>query len=431
VNILLFAGAGASVELGVPAMRSMVIRLGEHYAERRLSPELLGKLAELVKDPKYDMESLIEELDHMTSAGEAFTQWGAGSSTAPVEELRVFRQEAEWFVNHMCERVEAERASLMWGPTLSALPGHEVVIATTNYDRAVEIAGNRVDVPLFDGFADFAHDEWTTWRGFESTSGTVLLKVHGSTDWYHVAEGDDVVKLRHPMALFGRVTMQVDTPHPLRLRSAAILPSREKKINLPPYPDLAYEFRKAIDKAEVAMFVGTSLRDPDMRGLYKKAAQRIPTFLVGPGAIRLGEKDVPIHQTASKFLAATLPTALRSANPIEFLISEATAQVPDAGILDNLVTATNAAGIIRNRCDAIERLADASVALPAETIRSLLQDSNSEIRTFALALIGGCGTPDTLLEEARLISLNGEDTQFSEEVALLEKSFQPTAAAGS
>lgn len=420
MRILVFSGAGTSVELGVPAMRDMVVRLNEYFKERQLTPALADKLTEFLKDPSYDMEQLIEQLDQMTAGTDAFTRWGT-TLIAPIEGFGVFRQEAEWFVNHVCERVEAGNANLMWGASLEALAGHHAVIATTNYDRAIEMAAARRNIKLYDGFADFGEDEWTHWKGFTGQGEKKLLKVHGSTDWYHSAEGDDVWKLRHPMPLFGRVTMQVDAPNPLKLRSAAILPSREKKMNLHPYPDLAFEFRRTVDEAELAIFIGTSLRDPDMRNLYRKSAQRIPTFVVGRSVqIPAGTGGGVIRQTASKFLGATFPSALLSTDPSGFLHAQCGERQPDNGILDHLATATDVSRDHRSRCDAIERLADASISFPAGTIRPLLHDDHSEVRTFALALVASCGDNSTLLAEAKTIAERTNDTGFRQELEILE-----------
>lgn len=420
MKILVFAGAGTSVELGVPAMRGMVVRLSEHFQECQLAPVLASKLTEFLKDPNYDMEQLIEQLDHMTAATDAFARWGTPPA-ATIQGLGVFRQEAEWFVNHVCERVEAANAVLMWGAALDALAGHHAVIATTNYDRAIEMAAARRNVKLYDGFANFGEAEWTRWKGFGGQDEMKLLKVHGSTDWYHSAEGDDVWKLRHPMPLFGRVTMQVDAPNPLKLRSAAILPSREKKMNLHPYPDLAFEFRRAVDEAELAIFIGTSLRDPDMRNLYRKSAQRIPTFVVGRSVqTPAGTDGLPIRHTASKFLGATLPTALLSNDPTGFVGAQAGERQPDDGILDDLAAATDTSRGYRSRCDAIERLADASVSFPAATVRPLLQDDHSEVRTFALALVASCADNSALLAEAKTIAERANDTVFRQELEILE-----------
>ncbi len=400
-------------------MRAMVVGLREHFEERQLAPALTAKLAEFLKDPKYDMEQLIEQLDHMTLANDAFAHWGTASPTHP-EGLSVFRQEAEWFVNHICERVEAASAVLMWGAALDALSHHQTVIATTNYDRAIEIAGARRHVKLYDGFTDFGDDEWTSWKGFSGQQENKLLKVHGSTDWYHSAEEDDVWKLRHPMPLFGRVTMHVDSPNLLKLRSAAILPSREKKMNLHPYPDLAFEFRSAVENSEMAFFIGTSLRDPDMRNLFRKSARRIPTFVVGRSVEIPATDGFVVRQTASKFLAATLPTALLSDDPVGFMHAQAGERKPDNGILNHLAAAADVSRDYRSRCDAIESLAEASASFPVATIRPLLEDAHSEVRTFALALITSCDDHLTLLAEAKIIAARTNDTAFRQELEILE-----------
>ena len=364
----------------------------------------------------------------MAAGTDAYARWGT-TPIADIEGLGIFRQEAEWFVNHVCERVEAVNSVLMWGATLDALVAHHAVIVTTNYDRAIEIASARRNVKLCDGFTDFGEDEWTRWKGFDGGHDKKLLKVHGSTDWYHSAEGDDVWKLRHPMPLFGRVTMQVEAPVPLRLRSAAILPSREKKMNLHPYPDLAFEFRRAVDEAELAVFIGTSLRDPDMRNLYRKSAQRIPTFLVGRSVhVPAGTEGLPISQTASKFLAATLPTALASSDPTGFLRAQAGEGKSDEGILNHLAAATDTSRDYRYRCDAIEKLFDASVSLPVATIRPLLQDDHSEVRTFALALVASCSNNSTLLAEAKTIAEGINDTTFRQELEILENGLRDARA---
>lgn len=420
MKVLIFAGAGTSVELGVPAMRDMVLRLIEHFEERPVTRALADKLVGFLKDPTYDIERLIEELDHMSAANEAYAHWGTAPA-ATIEGLTLFRQEAEWFVNHVCERVEASSAALMWGATLDALMPHKAVVITTNYDRAIEMAATRRGIQLYDGFTDFGEDEWTPWKGFGTQDERKLLKIHGSTDWYHSAEGDEVWKLRHPMPLFGRVTMQVDAPNPLKLRSAAILPSREKKMNLHPYPELSYEFRREIDESELAVFIGTSLRDPDMRNLHRRSAQRIPTFVVGRSAqIPTGTSGAIIRQTASKFLAATLPSALMTDDPTGFLKGQSGERLPDDGILDQLSAATDPSRALRARCDAIEKLADESVSLPGATVRPMLHDGHSDIRTFSLALVASCTDNSALLAEARTIAESSGDTIFRQELEILE-----------
>ena len=64
--------------------------------------------------------------------------------------------------------------------------------------------------------------------------------------------------------------------------AALTLSAREKKVTSPPYPDLAFQFRKAVEEADFAVFVGSSLRDPDLLDLARHAAARMPTLVVWP-----------------------------------------------------------------------------------------------------------------------------------------------------
>lgn len=415
MRVALFTGAGASSELGVPAMRAMVTQLRDHLAERRLAPEIVGQLEKRLKDPAYDMESMIDALDTLVAGQAAMADWGAPGEVK-MPGASIVRQEAEWFVNHVCERLSAPRSVAMWTPTLRALGKHEHAIATTNYDRAVEIAAARSDLAYYDGFASFGADEWTEWQGFNGQT-TQLLKLHGSTDWYHAEGADGVWKLRHAMPLFGRVSMQIEIPRVVKLRAAAVLPSREKKKNTPPYPELMYRFRQALEQSELAIFVGTSLRDPDMRELFRKAAAKVPTFLVGRNASLGADKNgTVIRQTASKFLIATLPAALEADSPVEVLKAAST-DAADAGILDLVVTATEADNKPGDRCDAIERLLAYRVRLPFDVTAGLLKDTNVGVRTYALSLVVDSPRRTELIELARQQS---GDASFKEELALLE-----------
>jgi hypothetical protein len=133
-----------------------------------------------------------------------------------------------------------------------------------------------------------------------------------------------------------------------------------------------------------------------------------------------GTDGLLVRQTASKFLAATLPTALLSSDPVGFVRAQAGTHKSDDGILGLLAVATDSDRECGTRCDAIEDLADASVSLPASTIRPLLEDEHSEVRTFALALVALCNDNTPLLAEAKTIADSNNDVAFRQELAILE-----------
>ena len=95
-----------------------------------------------------------------------------------------------------------------------------------------------------------------------------------------------------------------------------VLPTNEKKINHPPHPDLVTDFRNAARSAEIAFFVGTSLRDPDILDIFRQCSARIPTYLVNRRKVDPnGGGDVvnrTIVDTTSGFLISTLPKFLKT-----------------------------------------------------------------------------------------------------------------------
>ncbi len=423
MNILLFVGAGASSELEVPAMMQMVLQFRAHLHERGLACKILGILDARINSGNYDMENLIEELDQLERGHEVAKLWGAASEGSLAQEVHIVRQEAEWFVQHACERVETARAAKLWIPTLRKIHPHEVTIATTNYDRAVELAAGRLGLKLTDGFDDFGENEWARWRGFDDPGDLRLIKVHGSTDWYHSVERDAVWKLRHAMPLFGAVTLYIERTEPLKLKSAVVLPSREKKVTEVPYPALTYEFHRSAKEAQIAIFLGTSLRDPDIRSVFTDCAKRIPTFLVSRNDI--GEKRYlpseakTLRQSASHFLICSLPCALRCQSGNDLVLSLESAPTQGQPILGWLMIATDANGSTDERCQAIDRLADSRVALDREEVEGLLRNVDPDVRTYALALVQDSPDRIELMGLVRELAGGEAESAFQKEAELL------------
>jgi len=259
MNLLLFMGAGASVELGVPAMRAMARELHDHLANLGLARAVLDRFDTMLSESDYDIERLIEAVDGIVHGTEQQKLLGFAVDEELSDTVRVMRQEAEWYIQHVCERLREIEARVLWGPAFRRSAGHKICFATTNYDRSVEIGARFNDASIDDGFESFDGREIVRWKGVDSGSALQLLKIHGSTDWYHGSDGR-VYKLRHPMPLYGNLAVVDDGSDELRMRSALVLPTREKRVNQPPYPDLVTSFRNAAQASDVAVFLGTSLR---------------------------------------------------------------------------------------------------------------------------------------------------------------------------
>ena len=390
MNVLLFMGAGASVELGIPAMRSMAQELHSHLENQRLSPTVLKRFAALLSDVDYDIEDLIEAVDRIVEGNEQQKKLGFPVNEELGNVASVMRQETEWYVQHVCERLREVDARVLWSAALRSTTEHRICFATTNYDRSLEIGGRFHDVVIDDGFELFAEQEVVRWKGIDPSSALQLVKLHGSTDWYQGSDGS-VYKLRHPMPLYGSLAVAEDGTNRPRMTSALVLPTQEKRVNSPPYPDLVTTFRNAANSADVAIFLGTSLRDPDIQDICRQCAERIPTYFVSsdgaPKGVTVSTRLNVVVQTASKFIASTLPRFLRTSRTDDLDAATTSGSGEQVSVLPWLIAIHDTNRPVEEICAAIERLADNDIAVDIARLSPLLQHTNDTVSSYAVALL--------------------------------------------
>ena len=413
MKVLLFSGAGTSMELGVPGMIGMGEEFLDHAKQWDIEPDLVEKIME----GSLDVEHLIEALDRICTARQSLET--IGQNTAPLERVNKIRAEVEWFVQHAAERVVGKDAQLMWGSVLRATTSVDFTLVTTNYDRAIELASNAEQVRLDDGFGQFDQGETATWVGFDpNESHTRLVKLHGSTNWYAEGQLASPTKLRHPMPLFGRAALHLASGQ--KLGSALVLPSREKLLTHDPYPRLSQTFLNAADSCDMAIFVGSSLRDHHIRSAAKTTSNRVPVFIVNPDGDVYGIDNAhPFKQFASTFLIATFPNALMSPNPITALeASVIDKSNEDKGILVPLRQALDTDAPADLRCRALEELDDMEVTLDAYLLRQLIADADLKIARYSLVLLSLSADRDNLIEEVNALP-NTNENAFSDDLLLL------------
>lgn len=438
MRVLLLVGAGTSVELGVPTMAGLAEQFIEHADQWKVEPKLVRDLL----GETLDIEHLIERLDQICTARDSLESIGQDREILDCADT--LRAEVEWFVQHAAERVIPKEAQLLWGPVLRASSDIELTIASTNYDRAIELAANAYGIALDDGYTAFGNSETSSWQGFTNEgNATRLVKLHGSTDWYIENSSGEPRKLRHPMPLFGRAALKMPTG--LELGSALILPSREKLLTRRPYPRLSQAFLNAADACELAVVIGSSLRDHHLRGAVQSIAGRVPVFFVNrQGSVLDLDQAIGIRQTASVFLTGTLPLAIRSSDPARALRDAAETLVPKSiNCLQPLAAALDTDKDESTRCAALDKLEAAEVPLDAGWLRALIQDPSPEVARYSLVFLTQLPDAEALLQLARSCPHATNGSPFQEDLTLLEsmlsqrsdtgadsKSVQPTASGG-
>ena len=412
MKILLLAGAGTSVELGVPSMPALAREFMESSRQWAVEPVLVG---EIMKE-NMDIEHLIEELDRICDSGASLKR--IGRKLADVAKAERVRTEVDWFVQHAAERIVPDEARLLWGPLLSAAKESNLTIVTTNYDRAIELAANGEEIALDDGFDSFDGSEIARWVGFNAgESAVTLIKLHGSTDWF-VDGTENPLKTRHPMALFGRATLRLEE---LELGSALVLPSREKLLNRAPYPRLSQAFLNAADECDVAIIVGSSLRDNHIRNAARELTGRVEVFVINPN---IEEHSVDgacvIREYASTFLMSTLPNALGSETLVNRLMRRVGDDDGGEAVLRIVQELQNREAGVRRRCEAVEKLHEWRVTLAPDVIREVLNDADETVARYGLGLVPYSAACGDLIESAKR-SRHWAHAAFREEVSILER----------
>ena len=394
-------------------MTGLATNFLDHAHQWSIEPDLV----EQIMGSALDLEHLIEELDRICSGMSSLE--AIKKPAIDLEGTDKIRAEVEWFVQHSAERIAVRDAHLMWGSVLSATESVEITFVTTNYDRAIELAANYEHIHLDDGFQPFGQEETVSWIGIDRNKGNpILVKLHGSTDWYADNKSGKPKKLRHPMPLFGRFVLRMDQGQ--ELGSALVLPSREKLLSKAPYPRLSQAFLNVADSCDLAAFVGSSLRDNHIRDAAQSIATRVPVFIVNPQGENLDvEGAIAIAQHASTFLVSTLPNALRTADPVTVLQDTGpTARTKAGGILSAVRQLLDSGAEPEQRCRSVDELAEIGATLAPKMIRQLLADDNPTVARYALGLVPPSTEAQALIEEAEN-SHHNDDPVFSEELSLL------------
>lgn len=410
-------------------MRRMAEDFHEELRNLRLNDEVIDRFENMLARADYDMEGVIENIESLERGLTSQSSLGFSADNTLLSTTRAMRWEAEWFVQHLCERLRAIDAKTMWGAALRQRGTHDLCIATTNYDRSIELACATWDVPFDDGFDALSDIEVAGWKGLsEWSEGTPkLLKIHGSTDWYRGDDGQ-VCKLRHPMPLYGNLALlltQEEADNSRTMTSSLILPTREKLTTQPPYPDLITDFRTAARETEMAIFVGTSLRDRDLFDICSQSARRgVPTYFVNVD----GNLEVPagvkkIVETASGFLTSTLPTFLASGDSgfLDACSNGSQRIVGGKSVLLTLVTALDKANEPDTICKAIDQLVDYGVMLDFSDISNLLSNEDIAVRKYALALIPQSVDGKKTMAAAQKLAAGDRNTTFGAELQMLQE----------
>jgi len=208
-NILIFTGAGASVQFKKPATREFRQKLSKKYEGSELMKSFLDCPG--FDDIEHVLESLkdfeLAHNNHMThylknatlpsivsNTGDFFTKL-----TRERENIRSDIME-DLFQTYKWNEIDNENTREFYGNlfTITSKYSSKIFVGTTNYDQAIEqaCALSNLRYECIDGFEHYQNDisKWNGKKFTEEFNGqgmpVYLYKIHGSLNWKYDGTGN-------------------------------------------------------------------------------------------------------------------------------------------------------------------------------------------------------------------------------------------------
>jgi hypothetical protein len=282
-KLVIIVGAGASVPMGIPAMKGFTKEFEKHCNEEKsidlytkYSLRYLKKVAHLGR--YWDLEELLLRVRELKNAENSaitkmyrkFSYKGNSKSKdkfdqkilALTQDYSELERELLRFIREKCIRPDIEKGVEIYSNLFKLSKNFDLEIFTTNYDPIIENVCDKMNISYADGFKPKGNTGYFTWTPESLNSeGLNLFKLHGSITWYKDSNGRII---KFPIDISDRRDVQ----------SVIIYPAGYKELFNPPFNRLYFEFSKSIFNSTNCLAIGHSFRDPYMRELlYEKIKQ--------------------------------------------------------------------------------------------------------------------------------------------------------------
>jgi hypothetical protein len=272
--LVVFLGAGASRKADVWTTREFVTRFHENLKQNLGGlPARFRPFFDALRPPHDDVEALLkllhQHIDLETEPMGRTVQREKSITTSAAIDLRDLLLD---YIHHVCY-VSADKIDYL--RPLSRLTwycgGGPLEVFTANYDTAIEVYCFKNGIEFNNGFQ-------RTWLpdSLDRDEGVALklYKLHGSATWWLSKEGRLV---EVPVQWKSR---DVTTYYGSQAESLVVYPyDPSKKIPISTL-DLLPMLRNRLKRAKLALVVGYSFRDPDVREIFLDAAQKNPDFFI-------------------------------------------------------------------------------------------------------------------------------------------------------
>lgn len=286
-NLVIIIGAGASIPMGIPAMKGFTKEFEKHCEEVlskddtkeiiKYNLRYLKTVAKLGRD--WDLEELLLRVRELKNAENSaitklYRKFSFKGNSKPkdkfdqkissmAEEYSELERELLKFIREKCIRPDIEKGVEIYSNMFKLSKNYNLKIFTTNYDPIIENVCDKLNISYADGFMPKGNTGYFTWTPESLNSKKLnLFKLHGSITWYKDSYGK-IIKF------------PIDISDTRDVQSVIIYPTEYKELFNQPFNRLYYEFSKSIFNSTNCLVVGHSFRDLYMRELlFEKIKQQ-------------------------------------------------------------------------------------------------------------------------------------------------------------
>ncbi len=325
--MVLFLGAGASVPYGKPTTKQLMEKLAPEDSKIRYSfknsllrcPEFLDieyVLTAALQIREFLYKSLggiyFKYLSETQNALHTTRDPDAGNVrfhlTLPEWNEVVTSLEDDVFNNYRWEGKYDEDLEQIYNPIFDLLKEYseEIVICTTNYDKAIE---NYCEIKQYwcvDGFKEkFGAYRWCKGEFYypqkiEGKTYVYLYKLHGSLDWKE-NRNEEIIKTHEE----GRPS------DPSYKGNLLVYPTLDPKPReAEPFTSIMNEFIKRIDDADIIIVIGFSFRDKAISDLLLTQSKKL--IIIDGGGMLVYYKNILHDELPSNDSVMMLPNGINT-----------------------------------------------------------------------------------------------------------------------
>jgi NAD-dependent SIR2 family protein deacetylase len=393
-KIAFLLGAGASYPFGIPMMRQFYEEFLNYVGGRRSHCRALIDKLIAESEPQQDLEVLIQRLETVRGlrAGLGILGQPADHMAADLQLADELRGYLDAFITERCERFDQSKVSSKLTRFVKCVDVLGAYVFTTNYDCLIEAAAAEAGCAYSDGFQAPSSRPESRWTG-DFNTGFLLLKLHGSVNWYEEDGSEELFRLERGFPL---PSYEYRLTHGARvLRPLMIIPTLEKSVLRRPYAGLFTKFSDALNEVDLLVVIGNSLRDEHIRNTIIERAPRLNVVLINPtanaatGIVKHPDRTFPIPIGFDGFIDIMLDEFTSELRKLPSFGDSAAI----AGLATRLgILAESAAGLTDTTRSQLEYLRHGPTEKRLEVLASLSASSHS-----------------LLVDEAKEIVLKGSD----------------------